>query len=88
MIYTHQLSLGKALSAMESFEVRTLTDKTILISVDEIINPSSSIVKHGEGMPILGSDGQRGELIIKFDIQFPKSLSEAEKDELETVLIE
>jgi DnaJ-class molecular chaperone len=29
----------------------------------------------GKGMPVKGKAGQRGDLVVKFDIQFPQELS-------------
>lgn len=41
---------------------------------DEIISPQTRRVIAGKGMPIRGKAGQRGDLIVKFDIQFPEEL--------------
>jgi DnaJ-class molecular chaperone len=39
---------------------------------DEIISPQTRRVLGGHGMPVKGKAGVRGDLIVKFDIQFPE----------------
>ena len=41
---------------------------------DEIISPQTRRVIAGKGMPMRGKAGQRGDLVVKFDIQFPEEL--------------
>jgi DnaJ-class molecular chaperone len=68
---------------------KTLEDEQIEISVEEI-NPNTFKVIEGKGMPILNNnplgpimkDYGRGNLIIKFDIQFPQDLDEVKKNKL------
>lgn len=66
------------------------------IAVDEVINQKSEKVIQGHGMPILNNDPlgpikrnfQRGNLIVKFDIQFPTELSESQRNALTQILDE
>ena len=72
----------------------SIDNKTVEVAVDEIINQSSQKVIAGMGMPILNNDPlgpikrnfQRGNLIVKFDIQFPTELSEAHRNALSQIL--
>lgn len=41
---------------------------------DEIISPQTRRTLPGRGMPIKGQPGQCGDLIVKFDIQFPEEI--------------
>ena len=74
----------------------SIDNKTVEVAVDEIINQSSQKVIAGMGMPILNNDPlgpikrnfQRGNLIVKFDIQFPTELSEAQRNALSQILDE
>ena len=74
----------------------SIDNKTVEVAVDEIINQSSQKVIAGMGMPILNNDPlgpikrnfQRGNLIVKFDIQFPTELSEAHRNALSQILDE
>jgi DnaJ-class molecular chaperone len=66
------------------------------VAVDEVISQKSEKVIPNKGMPILNNDPlgpikrnfQRGNLIIKFDIQFPTELSEKQRQELTQILDE
>ena len=68
----------------------TIENERIEISVDEVIGPDSFRVIPGKGMPILNADPLgpikrdygKGNLIVKFDIQFPSNLNEDRKNNL------
>ena len=74
----------------------SIDNKTIEVAVDEIINQSTHKVIAGLGMPVLNNDPlgpikrnfQRGNLIVKFDIQFPTELSENQRMALTQILDE
>lgn len=66
LVYTHTLSLEDALMSAP-VQVKTLDGRCLKIGLDSMITPDTEHCIKGEGMP-----GQvRGDLIIKFDIQFP-----------------
>lgn len=68
------------------FVQRTLDDRTLTIPCNQVVSPSTAIRKTGEGMPISKTPGQKGDLVIKFQIQFPHSLAESKKAELRRLL--
>lgn len=81
LIYIANITLADALSCVP-LTIRTLDDRILRVSLDEI--PKYLFVKlsvqnlkevEGEGMPISGSKN-KGNLYIKFNISFPKSLKE------------
>ncbi|XP_034406855.1 dnaJ homolog subfamily B member 13-like [Cyclopterus lumpus] len=74
LIYKAQVTLQMALTGF-SVDVQTLDGKLISIPVNDIVHPSYHKVVTGEGMPLSQDPDQRGNLIITFDIQFPKKLS-------------
>lgn len=78
LVYRMPLPLGKALTGFMA-EVPTLDGRSVRISMDEVVGPKSRKVIHGEGMPIVKEPGRRGDLVVEFDIQFPRALSEAQK---------
>ncbi|KAG0089051.1 hypothetical protein BGZ93_010069, partial [Podila epicladia] len=41
----------------------------------------------GEGMPISKKPGQKGDLIVKFVVKFPKTLTSAQKEGLKKILV-
>jgi DnaJ-class molecular chaperone len=83
IIYSHRISLCDGLvSTPISF--RTIDNEEIKEAVDQVIGPSTEKVIKGKGMPIENNDPlgpikktyRRGDLIVKFDIQFPTQLSD------------
>jgi len=53
--------------------VKELNGELITLHFDEIISPQTRRVLSGQGMPIKGQG--RGDLIVKFEIEFPEELS-------------
>ena len=74
--------------ALTGFEIttRALDGRTLRIPVTEVIGPSSVKVVTGEGMPVSKAPGRKGDLRIKFDVQFPTHLSKEVKAQLRTLL--
>lgn len=74
----------------------TIDNKMVEVSVDQVISPQTEKVLQGMGMPILNNDPlgpikrnfAKGNLIIKFDIEFPSELSERQRVELTSILDE
>ena len=92
LIYTHKIDLAQALNS-EPVLLTTLDKRKLAISVDEIISPSTIKVVPGEGMPIFQSDintrdlnDKKGDLYIKFDIQFPEYIDPNKKMEITNLL--
>lgn len=40
----------------------------------------------GEGMPISRQPGQRGNLVIKYEVTFPRQLSSTQKEQIRSLL--
>ena len=86
IIVEQEISLVDSLKA-GPIHFKTLEHEQIEISIDEVINPDTFKVISGKGMPILNDDPlspikkdfARGNLILKFDIQFPMDLNEDKK---------
>lgn len=78
LIYSHKISLLDALKS-EPVVFQTLDGRSLNIAIDEVIAPQTVKPVTGEGMPIQSNDPlaalklshTRGDLYIKFDIQFP-----------------
>ncbi len=93
LIYVHKLSLYDALCAAP-LELETLDHRKLTVVVDQIITPKYRKAVPGEGMPILSTDPlagmrkerQKGTLWIQFDIDFPKYLSEDQKQKLKPII--
>ena len=84
LLYTAQISLLDALTSA-SISVKTLDERTFQVLFGEIIHPNFKKIVEGEGMPITKT-GQKGNLIISFDIVFPKVLAREVKEQLAVLL--
>jgi DnaJ-class molecular chaperone len=58
-----------------------------------VISPKSVLKVEGEGMPILAAEGddllepaKRGDLYVRFNIEFPRKLNEDQRQRLEAIL--
>ena len=90
------MSLQDALNASPVI-LHTIENEQIELSVDEVISPQTVKILHGKGMPIedvvdplapVRLNHRKGNLIVRFDIQFPEQLSETQKEDFAAVLDE
>jgi hypothetical protein len=44
------------------------------------------VCRRGEGMPVSRQPGQRGNLLIKFDVTFPRQLNSSQKEQIRSLL--
>lgn len=72
-----RISLSEALLGSD-FIVPTIDNRKLKFHMD-IVRPGDKKVITGEGMPISKQPGKRGDLVVDFDVQFPASLTEAQK---------
>jgi DnaJ-class molecular chaperone len=85
LVYTHKLGLSQALVG-HTLEVTLLNGHTIAVPVPEITTSKDEKRIAGRGMP-KGSKGPGyGDLIIAFDIGFPKELSGAQKEAIRQII--
>jgi DnaJ-class molecular chaperone len=85
LIYIQSVSLLKALSS-DPLLINTIDGRQLLVAIDEVINPNSLKLIKGEGMPLEGQTGMKGDLYIKFNIEFPKFIPEEKKAYLRKAL--
>lgn len=78
LIVTLKIGLADALAGY-TVRLTTLDGRNLVIPIDSIIHPDYEEVVVGEGMPILKEFKKKGNLIIKFDIMFPLSLTPEQK---------
>ncbi|RXG56318.1 Fibrillin-2 [Armadillidium vulgare] len=89
LIYTSRISLKTALCGGGVIGVPTLDGPTIPVPLHlgaEVITPKTEKIIISKGLPCTEKPLMRGNLIIKFDIQFPLALSDASKKELLGIL--
>lgn len=85
LIYKAKISLREALTGTR-IEVKTISGKVVGIPVNEIVNPSTTKIIHGGGLPLPKSSDRTGNLIVSFDIQFPSYLPPDCKSTLSSIL--
>ena len=86
LIYTADVSLRTALCGGHVV-VPTISGKNIQLPFVQV-TPNSTHRIPNEGMPISKSPGQKGDLLIKFNIRFPTNLPPASKELLYNALPE
>ena len=72
--------------------IPTLDGRVILLAIDEIVSPKTVKIIKGEGMKKfkkadpLDDDVERGDLLVYFDIIFPKKVNNHLKEKLSELL--
>ena len=86
IIYTHKITLRDALCG-SIIEAPTLDGRKVGLNLmDEVIKPNTTKKLQGYGLPFPKEPTKKGDLFVKFDIQFPDRLSSNSKDILSDVL--
>jgi DnaJ family protein B protein 4 len=83
--HTINLTLREALTGWKR-TVPTIDGRQINIEKGGPTQPGSSDRYPGLGMPISKKPGQRGDFIVKYHVQFPTSLTPAQKEKLKEIL--
>ena len=73
---------------------KTIENELIELSIDEVISPETVKVIQGKGMPIYTADPLgpikrdfgRGNLIVRFDIEFPEHMDADKKNTITGLL--
>lgn len=85
LVVNQKISLLDALTG-HTFHLTTLDGRTLTIPVTDIVKPGRQLVIQKEGMPVSKDPTKRGNLILKFDVVFPSSLTLEQKSDLKRVL--
>ncbi|EPZ31158.1 Chaperone DnaJ domain-containing protein [Rozella allomycis CSF55] len=67
-------------------EIETLDNRHLHIPVIGIVDSKSEKIVKGEGMPISNKENEKGDLIINFEIEFPKYLNDEQKQYIHKAL--
>ncbi|VWU49852.1 DnaJ domain/DnaJ C terminal domain containing protein, putative [Hepatocystis sp. ex Piliocolobus tephrosceles] len=84
LIYLCNITLDDALTGFE-LVIKSLDNRNIRITIDDIITPKTQKVVKGEGMPHFLNPDIKGDLIIEFNILFPKKLSNKAKAKIRSI---
>mmetsp|Transcript_27362 Transcript_27362/g.63544 ORF Transcript_27362/g.63544 Transcript_27362/m.63544 type:complete len:183 (+) Transcript_27362:3-551(+) len=85
LIYNVNIGLRDALCGFK-VTVPTLEGKTLEVKVRDVISPNATKVVPGEGMPKRKEAGARGDLILSFQVAFPKTLPDDVKVKIREIL--
>ena len=91
LFYKHPIQLESAIKCM-SVKIPLLDGRIVHLALDEIVTPDTVKVIEGEGLrhydknDALGTNATKGKLYVSFDIQFPKTVSTEQKDQIATIL--
>mmetsp|Transcript_48064 Transcript_48064/g.120974 ORF Transcript_48064/g.120974 Transcript_48064/m.120974 type:complete len:337 (-) Transcript_48064:249-1259(-) len=77
LVYNANISLRQALVGF-SLSVPTLDGRELKINVRDVVSPNYVKVVPGEGMPISKRPGTKGDLLIRFNVNFPTRLSDSQ----------
>ncbi|PHZ11223.1 DnaJ-domain-containing protein [Rhizopus microsporus ATCC 52813] len=82
---TIQLTLVEALTGFQK-KIKTLDDRTLSVNnTKSVVQPGQESRVAGEGMPN-SKTGKKGDLIITYEVKFPTSLSDDQKQQLKQIL--
>jgi len=85
LIFKHSVPLADALTGFK-VEVPMLDNKTLRVNVRDVVHPAYTKIVHGEGMPKSKSPNERGDLILTFDVAYPKVIPDDVKEKLKTLI--
>ncbi|KAJ1564979.1 hypothetical protein HK096_005256 [Nowakowskiella sp. JEL0078] len=78
-----EISLADALcGSVKKLELLDGRKIDVKCGTERCVQPGEVIVIRGEGMPISKSPGKKGDLLVKFEVKFPRSLSSQQKSEI------
>lgn len=89
ILFTASVSLRDALTGFANgvcVPVPTLDNRTINIPLTDITKPGTRKKVKGEGLPLPKRPGQRADMLVTFEIVFPKHLPKASLDALRSAL--
>lgn len=85
LVYTHKISLCEALVG-HTLNVTTLDKNVLSLHVPEVASPAYEKRLRCRGLPDPEHPDELGDLVIRWDISFPKALGSGEKNSLTAVL--
>lgn len=78
LVHTANISLANALAGC-IIEIQTLDGRSLNIRINDIVHPTYEKRVAGEGMPLTKDPNMRGDLILRFAIQYPTHIPEEKK---------
>lgn len=87
LLHHRKIPLVDALTGFK-IDIPTLDaqERVLRVNIRDMVTPNYAKVVKGEGMPSSKSPGTKGDLIITFDIQYPRNLSDEVKAKIKEFL--
>ena len=85
LVYTQKIPLVDALTGY-TVNLKTLDNRPLSVPVTGVVSPGYDKVVAGEGMPLPKDPTKKGNLRIKFDVQFPTRLTAEQKSLIKQAL--
>lgn len=85
LIYKFTVPLLKALTGFQA-TLTTLDNRRLTVRIVDVVSPSYRKIIPKEGMPISKVPSERGDLILEFDVTFPKVLTPDQKKQITAAL--
>ena len=79
------ISLAESLCGFTR-QIKHLDNTELFISSHNIIRDNAIQYIHGKGLPVRGKSYKFGDLIVKFNVEYPKKFSEQQKNEIYKLL--
>ncbi|CAF1135927.1 unnamed protein product [Adineta ricciae] len=86
LIHTAKINLGHALTGI-TLHIEHLDGRLLDIPVNEIVRPGYKKRIPGQGMPLMSDADKYGDLIIEFDVEYPRGLNSDQKLYIREALI-
>jgi len=85
LVYRAKIPLVDALSGFK-VDVPTLDNRTLRVNIRDVVTPTYTKIVQGEGMPKPKHPGERGDLVITFDVVYPRSIPTDAREKLKTLI--
>jgi len=85
LVHCEKIGLVRALTG-STLELKTLDGRDIVIGVNDVICPGYQKVLKNEGMPSCEDPSVRGDLIVNYQLEFPKTVNDKQRHLLKAAL--
>merc|ERR1712054_481047 len=85
LIHCAKIPLVRALTGC-TLSLATLDGRDVIVGVNDVISPGFQKVIEGEGMPSYEEPGKCGDLVVKYDVEFPRTLNDTQRQLLKCAL--
>lgn len=87
LVFEIEIPLVEALTGCK-LSVPLLGGEKTMIAMEDVIYPGYRKIVAGQGMPKSKDPGERGNLIVKFEVEFPKQLTGEQRSDVHNILRE